>query len=456
MAHLAPFAESDFDSIHSSQAFIGDHQVMYTPPLRARKPSRFAPTQSYVLPDIPNTSQIVGGDVGELPKIRPAPNENQIVNALTRMQKQLNQAKVTIRELIRERDEYRGEAKMLRQILAQTHRNVGQNSTKDRPVADFDDDLLDFTRHSEADDDFTQQLPTLDNVKMKPDTRPSSQRALQSQQRPQMQTAANPLPAAQASPRPSSRPQKPELPNNRRPPLREISESQYQQRSPPSPPKAGKKVVIEGDFGRAVNENNTTQTNARAPTRNITYLSSIPDNQPFTALRNQLEAERLNRQQSLAKNVENNQQDTGRSSRARAALPLQHEPMPPLEDREFTTASNTSRRRRRVSDTAEVDEGMTSAYILPDITIAKPKPQSQPQPQRQAQHPPQTSTEAALTLDRPHPGQLSEEAKDLLHNVDPDHVVSCVHCRRLLRLPEKLQVRKEAAGWDWCMVLGNK
>ena len=453
MAHMAPLAESDFDSIHSSQAFIGDHQVMYTPPLRAKKPSRFAPTQSYILPDIPNTSQIAGGDAGELPKMRPSSNENQIVNVLTRMQKQLDQAKTTIRELMHERDEYRGEAKMLRQILAQTHGNMGQKSTKDRPVEDFGNGLLDFTRYSEADDDLTQQLPTLNNVKMKPETKGTSKRAPQSQQRPQMQTAANTIPAAEASPRQSSHPRKPEPSGNQRPPLREIFESQYQQRSPPSPQKAGKKVVIEGDYARAVNENNTTQTNARAPTRNITYLSSIPDNQPFTALRNQLEAERLNRRQSLAKNVENNQQDTGRFSRARPAPPLQHEPIAILEDREFTAASNTSRRRRRASDTAEVDEGMTSAYILPDITIAKPKQKPQPQ----SQQPPQTSTSTTPMFDRGHPGQqLSEEAKDFLHNVDPDHVVSCVHCRRLLRLPEKLQVRKEAAGWDWCMVLGNR
>jgi hypothetical protein len=456
MAHMAPLAESDFDSIHSSQAFIGDHQVMYTPPLRAKKPSRFAPTQSYILPDIPNTSQIIGGGAGELPKMRSSSNENQIVNALMRMQKQLDQAKTTIRELMRERDEYRGEAKMLRQILAQTHRNIGQRPTEDRPVEEFDNGLLDFTQYPEADDDLTQQLPTLNNIKMKLDTKAASKRALQSQQRPQTQTAANTIPAARASPRQSSRPQKPEPSDNQRPPLREIFESQYQQRVPPSPQKAGKKVVIEDDYARTVNENNTTQTNARAPTRNTTYLSNIPDNQPFTALRNQLEAERLNRQQNLAKSVENNQQDTGRSPRPRPAPPFEHEPITILEDREFTAASNTSRRRRRASDTAEVDEGMTSAYILPDITIAKPKPKPKPQAQPQSQQPPQTLTETAPVIDREHPDQLSREAKDFLHNVDPDHVVSCVHCRRLLRLPEKLQVRKEAAGWDWCMVLGNR
>src|SRR5437764_7763065 len=161
MARMAPFAESDFDSIHSSQAFIGDHQVMYTPPLRAKKPSRFAPTQSYILPDIPNTSQIVGGGAGELPKMRPSSNENQIVNALTRMQKQLDQAKTTIRELMRERDEYRSEAKMLRQILSQTQRDAGRKGTKGRAMEDVDQDLLDFTHYSEPDDDHTQQLPPL-------------------------------------------------------------------------------------------------------------------------------------------------------------------------------------------------------------------------------------------------------------------------------------------------------
>src|SRR4051812_8177072 len=167
MAHMAPLAESDFDSIHSSQAFIGDHQVMYTPPLRAKKPSRFASTQSYILPDIPNTSQIVGGALGELPKLRSSHNENQILNALMRLQKQLDQAKNTIRELMRERDEYRGEAKMLRQILAQTQRSTDQGPAKVRPVEELDNGLLDFTQYSEAGDDFTRQLPTVNVVKNK-------------------------------------------------------------------------------------------------------------------------------------------------------------------------------------------------------------------------------------------------------------------------------------------------
>jgi hypothetical protein len=458
MAHMAPFAESDFDSIHSSQAFIGDHQVMYTPPLRAKKASRFASTQSYILPDIPNTSQIVGGDFGDLPKMRPSVNENQIVNALTRMQKQLDQAKTTIRELMRERDEYRGEAKLLRQILTQTQRSMGHKTTKSRAVEDVDMDLLDFTQYSDADDDFTQQLPTLHVPKAKSNLKAAPERVPPLQQKPHQQIASKDAHTPRRTlPRHSSRLQQNQnqAVDPKRQPLREISESQYQQRFQPSPQRAAKKVVIEDDVDRDSNRTNTVQTNARAWTRNITYLSNIPDNQPFTTLRNQLEAERLNRQRATVKEVDNTRQDTARSTRAATAPPLGHEPIPILEDKEVTATSNTSRRRRRASDTVEIDDGMTSAYLLPDITIAKPQPQSQLQPQPQPQHVPQPPVETPLPFEQPQPGQLSEEAKDVLHSVDPDHIVSCVHCKRLLRLPEKLHVRKEAAGWDWCMVLGD-
>jgi hypothetical protein len=452
MAHITPFMESDFDSIHSSQAFIGDHQVMYTPPLRAKKPSRFASTQSYILPDIPNTSQIVGGGAGELPKMRHSTNENQIVNALTRMQKQLDQARTTIRELMRERDEYRGEAKVLRQILAQTQRSTGHKSIKSKAVEDIDNDLLDFTQYSEANDDFTQRLPTLNVAKTKSNMKPAPERAQTHELMQHKQIISNDVPTPRALQRHSSR-LKPNQPlDAKRRPLREISESQYQQASQASPQKAGKKVVIEDDYSRGAYQNNTVETNARAHTRNITYLSNIPDNQPFTTLRNQLEAERLNRQLRTTKAVNSKQQDTARFVRAATAPPLQHEPIAILEDREFTATSNTSRRRRRASDTGEIDEGMTSAYLLPDITIAKPQPQPQPQPQE----PSQASLSATPPSEQLQPGVLSEDAKNFLHSVDPDHIVTCIHCRRLLRLPEKLQVRKEAAGWDWCMVLGDK
>ena len=453
---MAPFAESDFESIHSSQAFVGHHQVMFTPPLRAKKPSRFASTQSYILPDIPNTSQIVGAGAGELPKMRSSHNENQIAIALTRMQKQLDQAKTTIRELMRERDEYRGEAKMLRQILAQTQHSTGRKAAKNRLVEEVDNDLLDFTQYSNADDDFTQQLPTLNVAKPKSNLKATSEGVPVPTQKPHKQAASNDIPTPRASQRLASHSQRIQPPESKRPPLREMSKGQYQQRSQPSPQRAGKKVVIEDDCAREVNQNNTIQTNPRALSRNITYLSNISDNQPFMTLRNQLEAERFNRQLNSTKEVDNNRQDTARSMRAATAPPLEHEPIAILEDRELTAASNTSRRRRRASDTAEIDDGMTSAYLLPDITIAKPQPQPQHQPQPQPQQEPQPSVEISTSAQQVQPGQLSEEAKTFLHSVDPDHIVSCVHCRRLLRLPEKLQVRREAAGWDWCMVLGDK
>ena len=449
MAHFAPLAESDFDSIHSSQAFVGDHQVMYTPPLRAKRPSRFASNQSYILPDVPNTSQIVGGSAGELPKMRPSNNENQIVNALTRMQKQLDQAKTTIRELMRERDEYRGEAKMLRQILAQTQRSIGQKTTKNRAVQEADNELLDFTQYSEANDDFTLQLPTLNIAKSKANPKPNSERVPVSLQKAHKQSLANDVPTLRVSQRQGFPPQM-TASESKRPPLREISESRYQHRSQPSPQKTGKKVVIhEGDNAEDTNQSNSIPINPPAPTRNITYLSNFSDNQPFVTLRNQLETERLNRLHNPAKDAVSSGQDTGRSMRAATAPPPEHELLNILEDKEVTAPSNTSRRRRRASDTGEVDHDMTaSAFLLPDITLARP----QPQPQQQ----PKPSFDVAPTTMQSQPGQLSEEAKDFLHSVDPDHIVSCVHCRRLLRLPKQLQVRKEAAGWDWCMVLGEK
>ena len=377
--------------------------------------------------------------------MRPSTNENQIVNVITRMQKQLDQAKTTIRELMRERDEYRGEAKMLRQILAQTQRSVGYKTSKNKVAEGVDNDLLDFTQYSEADEDFTQQLPTLNVAKVKPNLKATSEKALLPQQRPHKQLSSKDVPTTQAPQHHSSHLQPL---GAKRQPLREISENQNQQRSQPSPQRGGKKVIIEDEYVRDTSPNNTVQTNSRPPTRNITYLSNIPDNQPFTTLRNQLEAERLNRQLGTTKEVDRSRQDTARSLRAATAPPLERQSLAAPEDKEVTAASNTSRRRRRASDTAEIDEGMTSAYLLPDITIAKPQPE-----QQQLLRP---SLEAALSSEQPQPGQLSEEAKDFLHSVDPDHIVSCVHCRRLLRLPQKLQARKEAGGWDWCMVIDDK
>lgn len=66
-----------------------------------------------------------------------------------------------------------------------------------------------------------------------------------------------------------------------------------------------------------------------------------------------------------------------------------------------TAASNTSRRRRHL----ELDENMTSAYILPDITVN--------QPQRSSRV------------------QVSSEVQNVLHRHDPGHVGNCGVCQRL-------------------------
>ncbi len=72
-----------------------------------------------------------------------------------------------------------------------------------------------------------------------------------------------------------------------------------------------------------------------------------------------------------------------------------------------TAASNTSRRRRRVS----LDENMTSAYILPDITVNNPQPSKPAKAKNQA--------------------QVSQEAQNVLHRHDPEHLDNCAVCQRL-------------------------
>jgi hypothetical protein len=64
-----------------------------------------------------------------------------------------------------------------------------------------------------------------------------------------------------------------------------------------------------------------------------------------------------------------------------------------------TAASNTSRRRRHLDQ----DENMTSAYILPDITVDQP-----------------VNKEAVSTV-----------AQSVLHRHDPEHVHNCDVCQRL-------------------------
>ena len=71
---------------------------------------------------------------------------------------------------------------------------------------------------------------------------------------------------------------------------------------------------------------------------------------------------------------------------------------------DHTAASNTSRRRRH-----QLDENMTSAYILPDITVAQPN-----------------NTKPSL----------SKEAQQVVHSHDSQHAASCDLCQRLVTKPK--------------------
>lgn len=75
---------------------------------------------------------------------------------------------------------------------------------------------------------------------------------------------------------------------------------------------------------------------------------------------------------------------------------------PSIMEENPTAASNTSRRRRRGS----LDENMTSAYILPDITM-----------EQQAQS----------------PVRVSKAAQNVLHSLDPEHINNCEVCTRLTK-----------------------
>lgn len=78
---------------------------------------------------------------------------------------------------------------------------------------------------------------------------------------------------------------------------------------------------------------------------------------------------------------------------------------------DITAASNTSRRRR-----PSLDDNMTSAYIIPDITLALKHQQEQ-----QAKEQKRKSTQA----------HLSEKAQNILHDHDPQHIAGCAVCQRL-------------------------
>ena len=423
--------------------------------------------------------------MADLPKMQQRSNgPNEIVAAISRLQKQLDQAKQTIRDLMRERDEYRSEAKALRQLLVQQqhqhqlqHQKTGTKSRNANIVETVEDQLFDMTQHSEGDEDLTQQLPTLDLSKPK-----HSQIAATANQpsgnnvdkRGSMKTTiAQHVQYSRSGVRSGS------AMENLRPPLRELHESPNNPERQAHVQRPSKKVTIEEIRDRNnIFQDPTIESVVQPPTRNFTNLSNVPDHQPFVKLRAQIEADRQTRRNMSKPELEayrrgtedgmkqqaefqrqriqigekqqvekDPDEENARSTRAATAPPPTHQPLATAED--LTAASNTSRRlRRRASDVAKYDDdNMTSGYILRDITLSKAVPEAHPLPVEEDQGREQGVHE---------PVTLSDEAKNFLHSVDPDHIVSCVHCRRLLKLPEKLQVRKEVGSWDWCVLLNDK
>lgn len=295
---------TNYSSIHSADAFVGDYQVMYTPGSTSpqfnkatRKPSRFSRTvsssrpqninQSYLLPsNMPNTSQIMP-DQGILPNLQvhyniPA-DEKQIVASLRSLQRDLSEAMETIQELTRERDEAQHELRLLRA----TSRKPSSPAKKQNIAGRVEEELFDLSRSEDS-------------------------------------------PRRSASRQPSQ-----------------------------------KKVAIE--------KQNTISDNARV-------LSTVPVN---TASVKQSD------RRSSSKSIATEQMKTKKFAidETEQSIAVDNDP---------TAASNTSRRRRRPS----VDDNMTSAYILPDIT-------EQEQP------------------------QVSKAAQNVLHSLEPEHVANCTVCRRL-------------------------
>ena len=295
---------TNYSSIHSADAFVGDYQMMYTPgtspaqPARtSRKSTRFSRpsasiknatvSQSYILPaNLPNTSQLVPDNLGPLPSVQvrytiPA-DEKQIVASLRTVQGELSNAMKTITSLTRERDAAMHELKLLKN-------NSRKSSTpkKPRQHSHVEEELFDLTRL-------------------------------------EMEEAA------------------------KRSPIRAVQT---------------KKVSIAR--GR----------DSPTPTQHARNVSHMAD-----AI----------------------YQSKNRRSDISAQRPHMEDPEQSIVE-DHTAASNTSRRRRH-----QLDDNMTSAYILPDITVA------------------QTAAVQYQNL------RMSREAQRVLHSQDPAHLQSCSVCRRLV------------------------
>jgi len=312
MAHSPVFHDkgtrfTNYSSIHSADAFVGDYQVMYTPgstspqiPKANRKSTRFSRnassskhqqniSQSYLLPsNMPNTSQIMS-DHGPLPNIQvhyniPA-DEKQIVASLRALQRDLNEAMQTISSLTRERDEALQELRLLKVGARKA------SSPPQRQSRNVEDELFDLSS------------PLQDSPR-RVASKPQSRKENKEQKQPEISDDA--------------------------------------------------RVISRGDVKiAAIAERNATGKDAR-------------------------EGSKEYRQPAI--------EDTEQSM-------IEENP---------TAASNTSRRRRRHS----LDENMTSAYILPDITM-----------EQQAQS----------------PIKVSQAAQNVLHSLDPEHINNCDVCHRLTR-----------------------
>ncbi|KAI1614592.1 hypothetical protein EDD36DRAFT_232750 [Exophiala viscosa] len=299
-------AGTNYSSIHSIDAFVGDYQVMYTPgnsPPAERpqkKSTRFSRavssksqnSQSIMLPNnIPNTSQIMA-DHGSLPGVQfhysiPA-DEKQIIASLRTLQRDLNEAMQTINSITRERDEALLELRLLRAVSQKS----STPARKSRFTPHVEEELFDLSRSMES---------------PKRSGRASSAPA--ETQQPSKTNDSND--ARVLSPISANRPASP---TDKRPTHRPSLNGHHKSHSYYKP---------------AVND---------------TENSMIEDP---------------------------------------------------------TAASNTSRRRRHI----DLDENMTSAYILPDITVNNPAKSSK---------------------------QLgSQEAQNVLHRHDPEHVDKCAVCQRL-------------------------
>ena len=304
---------SEYSSIHSADAFVGDYQVMYTPGssprVQQKKPSgRFRTRQrdgtgSIIIPtNIPNTSQILP-DRGTLPDVHfhyPVPaDEKEIVISLRALQRQLDAAMTTIDQLERERDEAVHELRVLRA----TSRKSATPGQKKEQAARVEEDLFDISRIED-------------------------------------------------SPRKS-----------------------------PSRATSTKRASLSNKTTKTTTENDARVISSTAANQ-LPILEQAPNNDGEAKISQSNKDRRVSKKATV--------QDTEESV---------------LQD--ATAASNISRRQRVHS----LDENMTSAYIIPDITLAMKQQKEQLQ---------QISKPA-----------ISKHAQFVLHDHDPQHIEGCEVCQRL-------------------------